>query len=102
MSTTPHYDAVIVGSGISGALIAKKLGSAGKSVLILEAGAPIPDNLNAFLESFFTATAKVPESPYTPNYVANQETLQLVDPKTTNAPRPNTLSLNKFPSPEPG
>ena len=32
------FDAVIVGSGISGAIIAKQLAAAGKSVLILEAG----------------------------------------------------------------
>ena len=32
------YDAVIVGSGISGAIIASELSRAGKRVLILEAG----------------------------------------------------------------
>jgi choline dehydrogenase-like flavoprotein len=33
-----HYDAVIVGSGAAGSLMAAKLAQAGKSVLILEAG----------------------------------------------------------------
>ena len=33
-----EYDAVIVGAGVMGALVAKKLTEAGKKVLILEAG----------------------------------------------------------------
>ena len=42
MSTTKEYDAIIVGSGIAGAIVAYKLGHAGKKVLILEAGPKIP------------------------------------------------------------
>ena len=37
-----EFDALIVGSGISGVLIAKRLGEANKSVLILEAGPGLP------------------------------------------------------------
>lgn len=33
-----EYDVVVIGSGVSGALIAKKLGAQGKSVLVIEAG----------------------------------------------------------------
>ena len=43
------YDAVIVGAGVSGALVAKQLGLAGKKVLILEAGDVIPTNVNDFM-----------------------------------------------------
>ncbi len=88
------YDAVIVGAGISGALIAKQLATQGKKVLIIESGASIPNNIESYMERFYLSSAKVPESPYTPVFVANQETGTLVDPKTVNAPRPNTLSLN--------
>ena len=60
------FDAVIVGSGISGALIAKMLGQANKEVLILEAGDGVPPDINGYMDRFFSATAKVPESPYPP------------------------------------
>ena len=57
---------MIVGSGFAGALIAHALGKAKKKVLILEAGAGVPTNINAYMERFYQASAKVPESPYTP------------------------------------
>jgi len=41
-ANSPQYDVVIVGAGVSGNLIAKELGLAGKKVLILEAGLPVP------------------------------------------------------------
>ena len=37
-----------------------------KQVLILEAGAGVPTNINDYMERFYSASAKVPESPYTP------------------------------------
>lgn len=94
MSQT-QYDAVIVGAGVAGALIAKQLGLAGKKVLILESGGPIPTSIEGFMERFYMSTAKVPESPYTPVFVADQETTALVDPGTVNAPRATTLSLDE-------
>jgi glucose dehydrogenase len=81
----PHYDAIIVGSGVAGALVAKQLGSAGKKVLILEAGPPAPTNLNEYMKQFYSAWTKVPESPYPPDIFA--------DPSTLNAGRPNVLTL---------
>ena len=60
-------DVVIVGAGIAGALAAKKLGSAGKRVLILEAGAEVPVDFNAYMKRFFSAPFKVPEAPYAPD-----------------------------------
>ena len=93
-NSTTNYDVVIVGAGVSGAMIAKQLGLAGKKVLILEAGARIPPNNNDFMQRFYTAVAKVPESPYTPEVFTPAGSLTLTDPKTVNAGRPNTMTLD--------
>jgi choline dehydrogenase-like flavoprotein len=85
------YDAVIVGAGVSGALVAKQLGLAGKKVLILEAGDVIPTNIDGFLQRFYMSPAKVPESPYTPDLF--QPSGQLTNPTTLNAGRPTVLTL---------
>jgi len=63
-SGNPQYDVVIVGAGVSGNLIAKQLGLAGKKVLILEAGPAVPDSREQYMENFYLALAKTPESPY--------------------------------------
>ncbi len=91
--TTP-YDAVIVGSGIAGALIAKQLALKGKHVLILEAGAEVPPNIDDYLERFFITTAKVPTSPYPPDIFTPPGGSALTDPGTWNAGRPTVLSLD--------
>jgi choline dehydrogenase-like flavoprotein len=84
------FDVVIVGSGVAGAVIAKQLGIAQKRVLILEAGAPIPPDINAYMERFFRATAKVPEIPYTP---AVMGPTGLPDPARQNVGRQNSIML---------
>ena len=51
--SAPHYDAVIVGGGVAGALVARELSKAGRSVLILEAGiegAMNPDTYRQYLQ----------------------------------------------------
>jgi choline dehydrogenase-like flavoprotein len=67
------YDVVIVGSGIAGSIVAKLLTNAGKKVLLLEAGlqagiALDPEenykNYQGYLDTFYRASAKVPNSPY--------------------------------------
>lgn len=66
----PKYDVVIVGAGVCGAILAKELGEAGKRVLVLEAGratSTTPDGYNTYVQNFFTALAKVPNSPYPAN-----------------------------------
>lgn len=89
-----QYDVVIVGGGISAAMIAKQLGLAGKRVLIVEAGAPIPANINADLERFYTAAVKVPESPYTPDIVDPPGSMTPSNPNLQNTPRATTAVLN--------
>ena len=88
--TDKVWDVVIVGSGFAGALIAHELGKAKKHVLILEAGAGIPTNINDYMTRFYKASAKVPESPYTPEIFDSKG---LVDPATVSAGRPTVLSL---------
>jgi glucose dehydrogenase len=87
-----RYDCVIVGSGIAGALIAKRLGSAGKRVLVIEAGEAIQPNINTYMERFYKATAKVPESPYPPDFVDSEG--RLLDPGKIPAGRPTVLTLD--------
>ncbi len=93
-TTTPQYDVVIVGAGVSGAMMAKQLGLAGKKVLILEAGARIPPNNNEFMQRFYMGVAKVPEIPYTPEIFTPSGSLELTNPATLNAGRPNTMTLD--------
>jgi choline dehydrogenase-like flavoprotein len=62
-------DVIIVGSGISGALLAAELSAAGVKVAILEAGAPV-DRANA-TQRFWDAAIKVPECPYPPSAEAD-------------------------------
>lgn len=67
------YDAVIIGSGIAGAVVAKTLTDAGKKVLMLDAGLESGMALEgaeayrvqlAYLNTFYKASAKTPNSPY--------------------------------------
>lgn len=79
-----HYDVVIVGAGIAGAIAAKELSSQGKRVLILEAGIPKGLTFSGFLEfldHFYAAEAKTPESPY---------------PYNPNAPQPDVTDVVKL------
>ncbi|ARO27962.1 glucose-methanol-choline oxidoreductase protein (plasmid) [Rhizobium sp. TAL182] len=61
------YDIVIVGSGISGAIIAKQAAEAGKRVLILEAGTGSNVTLAGYdnlLTTFYSAASKDNQSPF--------------------------------------
>jgi len=78
MSETRKYDAVIVGAGLAGAIIANQLGKAGYKVLIIESGSSVPASREDYMQRFYLQLAKTPESPYPPN---------------PNAPRPTVLQL---------
>jgi len=74
-------DVVIVGAGVAGALIAKRLTRAGLQVLVLEAGPATAwtfDGYTEHLDHFFTALSKGPESPW---------------PPAANAPQPDTADV---------
>jgi len=61
------YDAVVVGSGISGAIVASELSRAGHRVLILEAGPGEDATLKGYedyLERFYATPFKDNQSPY--------------------------------------
>jgi choline dehydrogenase-like flavoprotein len=84
------WDVAVIGSGFAGALIANELGKSGKNVVVLEAGAGVPPNINAYMRRFYSASAKVPESPYTPEIFGPNG---LADPSSVNAGRPTVMSL---------
>jgi len=73
------FDAVIVGAGISGAIIARQLAESGMRVLILEAG-PSQD-YSEFLSRFYATAAKDNQSPY---------------PVNPNAPMPRSSDAHKL------
>src|SRR5438034_9324847 len=88
------WDVAIIGSGFAAALIANELGKGRRRVIILEAGEGIPPNINKYMSRFYSATAKVPESPYTPEiFDRNGPKGGLSDPNEVNAGRPTVLSL---------
>ncbi|ELS33673.1 MULTISPECIES: GMC family oxidoreductase [Pseudanabaena] len=64
------YDAVIVGSGVAGAIVAKQLSEQGKRILIIEA-TPSKDlsiaGFQSYVDHFYSATAKDANSPYPSN-----------------------------------
>lgn len=100
-ASTPQYDVVIVGAGVSGNLIAKELGLVGKKVLILEAGLPVPDSREDYVENFYLALAKTPESPY-PALAGrtgsqHQPVGLLPDPSKLPTPRATVLTIGKSP-----
>src|SRR5262245_17819879 len=58
-----HYDVVVIGSGVAGALIAWKLAEARCKVLILEAGASHEGDRSQFVKTF----AEVPNVKRSPS-----------------------------------
>ncbi|MDR3515039.1 MAG: GMC family oxidoreductase [Azospirillaceae bacterium] len=75
MTSDTPFDAVIVGAGVAGALIAKQLTGAGLRVLLLEAGPGTSQSFNGYsrhLQQFYGATSKSAESPWPPAAAAPQ------------------------------
>ncbi|MCS6116240.1 GMC family oxidoreductase [Shewanella baltica] len=105
MSAQTNYDVIIVGSGIAGSIMAYQLGMAGKKVLILEAGQEVPVDRSGYMETFFKANAKTPESPYPPttqNPAAStaDNPLGLPDPAKENVPRYTVLQIGAWRNPK--
>jgi choline dehydrogenase-like flavoprotein len=97
-----NIDVVIVGSGFAGALIANELAKQGKRVVILEAGGKIPSDINAYMGRFYKASAKVPESPYTPTMfdIDGQFSGDLNNPSKMPAGRPTVMTLGDWSDPK--
>jgi choline dehydrogenase-like flavoprotein len=85
-------DVAIVGSGFAGSLIANELSKLRIKVVILEAGSDVLPNFNDYMESFYMASSKVPESPYPP---AVLDANGFIDPKTRAVGRPSSLTVGK-------
>lgn len=77
--TQHEADVVIVGAGVAGLLVAWKLAAAGVDVLVLESGPRV--NRAEALQTFRSAVAKTPESPY---------------PDVPHAPRPSVIALEDY------
>jgi choline dehydrogenase-like flavoprotein len=84
-------DVAIVGSGFAGSLIANELSKKGIRVVILEAGPDVQPNFNAYMDSFYRASSKVPESPYPPAVFGSDGNFK--DPGTVAAGRPSSLTV---------
>ncbi len=74
MAIANKYDVIIIGSGVSGSLVALQLAKAKFKVLILEAGDTRTDR-NKFLDNFSTLAQKdkIPNLPYTKGADANNK-----------------------------
>jgi choline dehydrogenase-like flavoprotein len=83
------YDAVVVGAGPAGAIIAAELGSAGRRVLVLEAGPAAGrtwSDYQANVTRFQATAAKVPNSPYAPSADAPFPSVLDIAPLTPGGP----------------
>jgi choline dehydrogenase-like flavoprotein len=78
------YDVVVVGAGVSGAIMANELSRAGRRVLVLEAGPGDDitlDGYEEYLERFYASSTKDNQSPY---------------PENANAPMPRSTDARKI------
>jgi choline dehydrogenase-like flavoprotein len=65
--TDTLYDAVIVGAGVTGAIVARQLAESGKRVLILEAGSGAGlerGGFSSFVDRYYRSSLKTPTDPY--------------------------------------
>jgi glucose dehydrogenase len=86
-------DVAIIGSGFAGSFIANELLTLSKKsvrVVILEAGPDVQPNVNAYMDSFYRASSKVPESPYPP---AVFDSTGFINPGRVAAGRPSSLTV---------
>ncbi len=81
-----HFDVIIVGSGVAGALVAFRLAQAKIRVLMLEAGGVIPDSAGreVLVNNYAVSPTKAQDSPYTDIINTNYYT----SPEPVVAPQP--------------
>jgi choline dehydrogenase-like flavoprotein len=81
-----RYDAVVVGGGIMGAIMAKQLAQNGKRVLLLEAGAKAgldPETYRQYINQYLNAPSGVGNAPYPANVNApSADVRQIGTPST--------------------
>lgn len=97
-----HFDAVIVGAGIAGALVAKTLAAAGRNVLILEAGAAggaEAATYRSYVDSYHLNEVKTPNSPYPQNPSAPSPEVTDVGPIAPGRPDATGYFVQNGPNP---
>ncbi len=102
MSECDDFDVVIMGSGIAGGIMAEKLGNAGYQVLVLEAGVDTGktfEGYNKYMNTFFTALAKIPNSPFPQNPNAPQPLVTDLSPITPGQPLTSGYFVQRGPLP---
>ena len=73
-----EFDVVVVGGGVAGALVAKRMSHAGRTVLLLEAGTGEENRDTEFSEylgyvnTFYAADIKIPQAPFPVNPNASE------------------------------
>ncbi len=99
---TEHFDVVIVGAGIAGAIMAQQLGAQQKRVLVLEAGTDTGktfEGYSKYMSTFFTALAKIPNSPFPQNPNAPQPLVTDLSPIKPGQPLTNGYFVQRGPLP---
>ncbi len=94
MADSTHNDVVIVGAGIAGAIMAKELAAKGARVLILESGPRDRDDRKSFHDTYLTAMAKLPNTPYPPYWHGSDPKHE---PDKEAVPRPMTAMTLAWP-----
>lgn len=91
LKNSGHYDAIIVGSGVAGAIIANELAQAGKRVLIVEAATETDRSFkgySSYLQHFYGQADKDNQSPFPVNRNADMPRsgqLRKLDPLEINS-----------------
>ncbi len=99
---TDHYDVVIVGSGVAGALVAYKLTKAGKKVCVLEAGGFAPDRSgrDEMIENFIGSPSKATDAPYCGDNVLAPQPNPRSSPDGVNADLADGTNYYVYPPPD--
>ncbi len=99
---TDHYDVVIVGSGVAGALAAYKLVKAGKKVCILEAGGFAPDRAgrDEMIDNYIGSPSKATDAPFCGDNVLAPQPNPRRSPDGINADAADGANYYVYPAPD--